>query len=827
MTESIAQDFEKLGLFYLGKRFDLATNQSTNDLVLYDSKDLLTHAVCIGMTGSGKTGLCLSLVEEAAIDNIPVIAIDPKGDLSDLLLSFPNLSGAEFQPWVNADEARQQNVTVEEFAEKEASNWRDGLAAWGQDSERVKRLRDAADFRIYTPGSNAGIPISIVQSLAAPSAEVIEDSDAMRERVVTTANCLLALLGTSIDPLKSREHILLSNILDQNWRNGVNLTLHDIIQQIQKPPMTQVGAIDLESFYPAKERFELAMSVNNLLAAPGFDAWLTGEPLDVDKLLHSETGKPRISIFSIAHLGDTERMFFVSLLLGQMVSWIRSQSGTSSLRAILYMDEIFGYFPPVANPPSKTPLLTLLKQARAYGLGLVLASQNPVDLDYKGLANTGTWFIGRLQTERDKMRVLDGLEGAISETGGEFNRQDMEKILAGLGKRVFLMNNVHESRPEIFQTRWTLSYLRGPLMKTQIKQLMDPIKSASRKGQSELKSVNTSESGTSDSQSAQNMLAEKQAKKTAERAKNSVTGKRPALSPDIRQLFLKNNASPANAENTVYKPVLFGSATVRFIDAKTGLDESQDKSFTVTVTGDGASLNWSDGSAVKYTDGELEQEPVSNATFEQVPPGLCQATNYKLWTKSFATWLASTQKYYLLCCPSLKFYSLPGEAEGPFKVRLQQRLNEMRDDGKAKLRDKYTAKINSLQTRIQAAQQKVERTAQIAKEDQLHSAISIGATIFGAMVSRRPFGSTTINKASSAARSASRAAQKQADTARAAESLDTLQQQMDDLQAQFQSELSDLNNAIQSHLSATESTAIAPKKTNIVVKSMQLLWLPH
>jgi len=338
VAENVIQEFEKLGLFYLGRRYDIASGKTTNDLVLYDSKDLLTHAVCIGMTGSGKTGLCLDLVEEAAIDNIPVIAIDPKGDLSNLLLTFPNLSAEEFRPWVNADEARQNNLTTEEFAAQQASTWKSGLADWGQTSERIKMLKASADFKVYTPGSTAGLPISIVQSLSAPAQEVIDDTDAMRERVVTTANCLLALLGTSVDPLKSREHILLSNILDRAWRKGEDLTLPEIIQQIQKPPMAQVGAIDIESFFPSKERFELAMTVNNLLAAPGFDAWLSGEPLDISKLLHSESGKPQVSIFSIAHLSDTERMFFVSLLLGQIVSWTRSQSGTSSLRAILYMD---------------------------------------------------------------------------------------------------------------------------------------------------------------------------------------------------------------------------------------------------------------------------------------------------------------------------------------------------------------------------------------------------------------------------------------------------------------------------------------------------------
>ncbi len=809
MAENVTQDFEKLGLFYLGRRYDIATAKTTNDLVLYDSRDLLTHAVCIGMTGSGKTGLCLDLVEEAAIDNIPVIAIDPKGDLSNLLLTFPNLSPEEFQPWVNADEARQNNLTTEQFAAQQASAWKAGLADWGQSSDRVKMLKASADFKVYTPGSTAGIPISIVQSLSAPSEEVIDDTDAMRERVATTANCLLALLGTSVDPLKSREHILLSNILDRAWRKGEDLTLADIIQQIQKPPMTQVGAIDIESFFPSKERFELAMTVNNLLAAPGFDAWLSGVPLDISKLLHSESGKPQVSIFSIAHLSDTERMFFVSLLLGQIVSWTRSQSGTSSLRAILYMDEIFGYFPPVANPPSKMPLLTLLKQARAYGLGLILATQNPVDLDYKGLANTGTWFIGRLQTERDKMRVIEGLEGAIAESGGKFDRQEMEKILAGLGKRVFLMNNVHESRPEIFQTRWTLSYLRGPLMKSQIKTLMEPIK----------KSVSSNAPGKS--------LGVPNKPSSGSSGENTIAvNSRPALPPGIKQYFLPSKQSILSDAQIVYKPVLYASASIRFVDAKTEVDETVDRAFISDVTGDGATHNWSDAQSVKYAMDSFEAEPRPGAAFSEVPSGMAQVANYKTWAKTFATWLLQSQKYYLLHSDALDLYSQPGEQEGAFKVRLQQKSNEVRDQNKEKIREKYAAKMNALEERIRLAQQRSEREAQASRDDQLHSMLSVGATIFGAMVSRKPFGATTINKAASAARKVSKASQKQADANRANDSLQSLQEQFDEMQGQFQNELDSLNEELQSHLNSIESTAVVPKKTNIAVNTVVLLWLP-
>jgi hypothetical protein len=467
------EQFEKLGAFYLGRPYDPVKKAAQPGLILYDSKDLVTHAVCVGMTGSGKTGLCIDLLEEAALDGVPAIAIDPKGDLTNLMLTFPELRPEDFRPWINEDDARAKSLSPDDYAAQQAKLWRDGLAAWGEDGERIRRLRDAADFAIYTPGSSAGIPISILASFAAPAQAVRDDSELLRDRVTTTASSVLGLLGIAADPIQSREHILIANLLTKAWSAGQGLDLGALITQIQKPPMATVGALDLESFYPSKERAQLAVKMNNLLASPGFNAWLEGVPLDVGQLLRSESGKPRVAIVSIAHLSDAERMFFVSLLLNQVLDWARAQSGTTSLRAVLYMDEIFGYFPPVAEPPSKRPLLTLLKQARAFGLGIVLATQNPVDLDYKGLANAGTWFLGRLQTERDKARVLEGLESASAAAHAEFDKGEIDKLLSGLSQRIFLMHNVHEDAPVVFESRWAMSYLRGPLTRDQIKKLMD------------------------------------------------------------------------------------------------------------------------------------------------------------------------------------------------------------------------------------------------------------------------------------------------------------------------------------------------------------------
>jgi hypothetical protein len=421
--------------------------------------------------------LCLALLEEAAIDGIPALIIDPKGDLGNLLLTFPRLSAGEFRPWINEDDARRKGIEPDAFAVAEAERWAGGLAAWQQDAARITRLREAADPVIYTPGSEAGIPVSLLRSFAAPPAQVRDDPESMRERVSTTSTSLLGLVGIEADPLRSREHILISTILEEAWRQARDLDIAGLIQQIQSPPVAKVGVLDLEAFFPSKDRFALAMALNNLLAAPGFSAWMAGEPLDVQHLLYTPAGRPRLAVFSIAHLTDAERMFFVSLLLTQALGWMRTQPGTSSLRALVYMDEVFGYLPPVANPPSKAAMLTLLKQARAYGVGIVLATQNPVDLDYKALSNAGTWFIGRLQTERDQLRVLDALEGASASGDAPFDRPEMGRLLGALGSRVFLMHNVHEDAPEVFESRWALSYLRGPLTRSQIKTLMDPRRS--------------------------------------------------------------------------------------------------------------------------------------------------------------------------------------------------------------------------------------------------------------------------------------------------------------------------------------------------------------
>ncbi|WP_455242966.1 ATP-binding protein [Petrachloros mirabilis] len=793
-------DFEKLGVFYLGRPYDLAAKQSKPGWLLYDSKDLVTHAVCVGMTGSGKTGLCLTLLEEAAIDGIPAIIIDPKGDLGNLMLTFPGLKAEEFQPWINEDEARKQGLSPADYAKAQADLWKKGLARWQQDGARIQRLRDAADVAIYTPGSHAGLPVSILKSFAAPAVDVLEDAELFRERISTTVTSLLGLLGIEADPLQSREHILLSTILDQTWRKEEDLDLASLIHAIQSPPVSKIGVMDVESFFPSKDRFALSLKMNNLLAAPGFQTWLEGEALDIQSLLYTSSGKPRMAIFSIAHLNDAERMFFVALLLSQMVGWMRSQSGTTSLRALLYMDEIFGYFPPVANPPSKLPLLTLLKQARAFGLGVVLASQNPVDLDYKGLANTGTWFIGRLQTERDKARVLEGLEGASAGAGKKFDKGRMEQTLAGLGSRIFLMNNVHEDEPVVFETRWCLSYLRGPLTRTQIKALMDPLRSAHA-------STSVSE--------------------TAKLVKGEKGGARPLLPPDVEQYFVPLRGSQPERSDLVYLPMVLGAAQVRFVDAKSSVAMTQDVTVVVPITEGAVALDWDKAAGAPLVVEDLEKKQEEGAAFLPLPAGAGKSRNYADWAKDFGSWLYRTQTVELLKSPISKEVSKPGESERDFRLRLLQVGREQRDKAADGLRHKYASKIATLQDRIRRAEQMKDKQQSESRASQVQAAISVGASILGAFLGRKTISHANIGRATTAIRSAGRVMKESEDVGRAEENVAALQQQLFDLEAQFKSESDALAAAADPLNEKLETISVKPTKSNIAVKLVALVWTPH
>ena len=779
------RDFEKLGAFYLGK-----TDQG---LLLLDSKDLVTHAVCVGMTGSGKTGLCLGLLEEAAIDGIPAIIIDPKGDLANLLLSFPNLAPEDFLPWVNEDTARQKDVTKEQFAVDTAGKWKDGLAQWGQDGARIQRMRDAADFTIYTPGSNAGVPVSVLRSFTVPSAAILEDREALRERIQSTATALLSLLNVTGDPIQSREHILLSKLFETAWTNGNDLDIATLIQQIQKPPVTRIGVMELESFFPAKERFELAISLNNLLASPGFEAWMEGVPLDISSLLYTPAGKPRMAIFSIAHLSDAERMFFVALLLNQAVSWMRTLPGTTSLRALIYMDEIFGYFPPTANPPSKLPLLTLLKQARAYGIGVVLSTQNPVDLDYKGLANCGTWLIGRLQTERDKQRLVDGLQGAAAQSGSQMNPAALDQLLSSLKARIFLMSNVHRGGLEVFESRWVMSYLAGPLTKAQIRQL-------------------------SRAKPAEGSAPPPPPMPVAGPAGNP----RPVLPPEIEQHFLPFRGTG----DAAYHPVLMGAASVRFTDTKTKIDITRDVRFLTPLQSGPVPVDWQQAEETDVEPTELEAEPSSPATYESLPEIAAKAKSYAGWNKDLGNWLFATQKLELFRSNNLKMVSEPEESERDFRIRLNDAARVARDEAVSVLRQKFTPKLNLLEERIRRAQQVIQKEEEQSSAAKVQTGLSIATGILGAFLGRG-FNRSTVGAVGSAARSFGKASKESSDVGRAQENLHAAEEQKAEIEQQLQEEVATMQMRFDALNEALETINIAPKKTNITVKFFSLCWRPE
>lgn len=814
-SPSTAEDFEKLGVFYMGRPYDLASKQAQPGWLLYDSKDLVTHALCVGMTGSGKTGLCLALLEEAAIDNIPAIIIDPKGDLGNLMLTFPSLKGEDFQPWINEDDARKKGLSPADYAKAQAELWTKGLAGWQQDGARIQRLHDTADFAIYTPGSNAGIPISILKAFSAPPQEVLDDIELLREQVSATVTSLLGLIGLSVDPLKSPPHILLSSILEVAWKKGQSFNLTTLIQQIQTPPFERMGALDIESFYPSEDpsrkddpykgRFSLAKRLNNLIAAPAFQIWKQGVSLDIDSLLHTATGKPKHSIISIAHLNDAERMFFVTLLLTQTLAWMRRQPGTTSLRAILYMDEIFGYFPPVANPPSKLPLMTLLKQARAFGLGVVLATQNPVDLDYKGLANIGTWFIGRLQTERDKARVMEGLEGASSSSGKKFDKARMEQILAGLGSRIFLMNNVHEDEPVVFETRWCLSYLRGPLTRTQIKMLMDPLKPK-----------------IDENLNAQQVEAEQESF-----GNQPLQQGRPLLPPGVPQHFVPLRSTKPEGSELIYVPMLLGASQIRFSDTRSGVDTTENVTVLAPITESAVSIDWDHATNAELAVADLERDPEEGAQFLALPASAGKAKSYADWNKDFGGWLFRTQKIELSKSPSTKEVSKPGESERDFRVRLQQSGRESRDKGADSLRQKYAPKIATLQDRIRRAELAKEKQQAESRSSQMQAAISVGASILGAFMGRKTISAANIGRATTAIRTAGRVVKESKDVGVAEENVAGLQQQLADLEAQFKSESDALAAATDPLNEKLETISIKPTKANIAVKLVALAWTPH
>ncbi len=832
---------EKLGAFYIGKSYDLAKGQLLDEPIIYDARDLTTHAVCVGMTGSGKTGLCIGLLEEAALDNVPAILIDPKGDITNLLLTFPDLRPEDFQPWINLDDARRKGMSETEYAKSVAETWSKGLADWGEGPDRIRSLKNAADFRIYTPGSDAGIPVSILSSFQCPALSWDDDEEALRDQIQGTVSALLGLVGIDADPLRSREHILLSNIIENAWRKGENLDLAKLITSIQNPPIRQLGVFDVDTFFPEKDRFGLAMALNSIIAAPSFVTWLQGEPLDIASILYSPTGKPRHSIFYIAHLDDAQRMFFVTLLLEQVITWMRKQSGTTSLRALLYMDEIFGYFPPTANPPSKRPLLTLMKQARAFGLGIVLTTQNPVDLDYKGLTNAGTWFIGKLQTERDKARVLDGLESASASAGGGLDRSQIDNVISDLGSRVFLLHNVNQKSPTIFQTRWAMSYLRGPLTRSQVRTLMAPLKTPAvapapaqpAPPRAEPRDEARGAAATPASPSAPAAPA------VSPPPASGYNRTPPTLSPDLPQVYLPLRISPnralaaleaeqgvnlqAEESNLVYEPALLALGAVAFLDRARGASETRRVGKLVRQGDLGAIVRWEEADAVAFDERELEKQVEGEAFFASAPAELNKATEIKRYERDFVDYLYRQEQIELLYSPTLKLYSQPGESERDFKARTQLAAREQRDAEVEALHKKYQTQLGRLQTRLEREQQELEEDkadlASRGREEWLSGAETV-VGMLGLFGRRRRSG---LSQAASKRRMTANA---KADVAESEAEIARLEEEIAQIESDRDAEIEAIGQRWTEATEKFETYAVKPKKTDCQADLVALAWVP-
>lgn len=788
------QDFEKLGSFYLGKEVG---DNNTDNLVLYDAKDLTTHAVIIGMTGSGKTGLGVCLLEEALIDNVPMIAIDPKGDLGNLLLTFPNLAPADFKPWLDASEASTQAISLDELAAQKAELWQKGLTQSGQSGQRIQTLRNQVDMKIYTPGATHGYPISLLGSLAAPPEQIKANREAYIERINATTTGLLALLDVENDEL-SREHLLIGQILQSHWDKGQNLVLEDLITFIQQPPFDKIGVMDIETVFPSKDRVKLAMQINALLASPSFVTWMEGEPLNSENLLFTDKGKAKLSVMNIAHLSDSERQFFVTLLLNDILAWMRTQPGTGSLRAILYIDEIFGYMPPIGNPATKSLLLTLLKQARAYGLGLVLSTQNPVDLDYKGLSNAGTWFIGRLQTEQDRARVSDGLLSASAEG---LDKAGLNACFDQLGKRKFLLHNIHENQPVIMSSRWAMSYLAGPLSAEQIKKLCPK------------------DNGV-------NPPTETTAQPLAIDLANVAAGtsNQPTLVTGVAHYFSASKKAVSDSNLISYQPALMAMTTILYEDSRNGVSEQHKNVFITPFTDSVIPVDWQN--AQKYSQDALilSKELPNQGSFQPLITVAQRKESYSDWQRTLKLWLREEAPLTVFACPLTKTVSNPSETESQFRQRLTQNLREARDTAIEKLRSELEKKLQTLEKKLQQAEVRIEKEQAQASAKKMDLLVSAGSTLLGAFFGRKVASSRNTTRLGSTIRKASGAFNEHQDIERAKAALELVQADIDALETQFIDSSEKIKNQYDVNSIVLEEKTIPAKSSNIHVDLLTLVW---
>ncbi len=837
---------EQLGSFYLGGLLNESGDVDEQPLLL-DARDLTTHAICVGMTGSGKTGLCIGLLEEAALDRVPALLIDPKGDITNLLLQFPELLPEDFQPWVNVDDARRKNKSVEEYAASTADMWRNGLSDWGIDGELIQTLKNSADYTIFTPGSDAGVGVNIMGSLKAPSISFDDDAEMLRERISGMVAALLALIGENVDPVRSNEGVLLSMIFEHYWRLGVDLDLPKLILAVQNPPFEKLGVFDVETVYPSKDRTKLAMSFNMLMASPTFSEWLQGESLDIETLLFTREGKPRQSIFYLAHLTDSERMFFVTLLMESVVTWMRRQSGTTSLRALIYFDEIFGFFPPTAEPPSKRPLLTIMKQARAYGVGAVLVTQNPVDIDYKGISNAGAWFIGKLQTERDKARVLDGLKGAIAESGSSNTSINYDGLISRLNRREFLLHNIHADRPVVFQTRWVMSYLRGPLTRPQVKSLMEE---AGKRGESlpavevAIGSISPSEPEVASAQngpesSKSTDSASTEASTPSEEVPNGYVSTVVGLDTGIRQRYLESNVPvgaavhqlqertpDAQIERTsfVYHPGVVGEASVQFVHRNRDKATIEDLAFFSPILEETHGIQWDAASAIDAN--ALQRAPGSGGDagpyYQPVSADYDSEREFMSVEKEFNDWVYYNSRIRMLVQEDLALYQQSGESDSAFMQRVTHAAREARDAEVDGLENKYEDKIARVNSKITDVNRKIEGLELELNSRRQLELIGLGEGALGYFLNRRR---SSVFSGIGSRRRMTTKAHYALETA--SEQLVDLQEDVSELQAELEEATSEITLKWANAVDKVETVELKPRRADVEIIGVSIAWAPH
>lgn len=828
------------GKFYLGRIFDPASGRTTDDPLLLDPADLTTHAVVVGMTGSGKTGLCIDLLEEAALNGIPALMIDPKGDITNSLLHFPSLAPQDFLPWVNADQARRQGQTVEEAAAQAAASWKAGLSEWGIGPDRVQALKNAVGFSVYTPGSSSGLPVSILASFKAPAFSWDTHRELLREKISDTVTALLGLVGLNdIDPVRSREHILLANIFESAWSQGRDIDLGELILQTQKPPFDRLGVFDINTFFPEKDRFELAMLLNNMLAAPAFQSWIEGEPLDIQTMLYLPDGRARHSVFYIAHLNDNERMFFVSLLYAAVESWMRSQPGSPLLRLILYFDEIYGYLPPVRNPPSKQPMLRMLKQARAFGVGQVLVTQNPVDLDYKGLSNAGAWFIGKLQTERDKERLLDGLSSAAP---GGLDRNAYNHLISALGKRVFLLHNVHEQKPVLFQTRWAMNYLPGPLTRVQIPQLNRLVGAGLH--QPEQPSQDLSPSGSVQSTPLQAApLDQFQPIPLVEQPDESptlgadLTGQgsltRPSVPSGVNEFFLPNNLTfsealrldgrtiltEASMNTLLYRPSLLAQALVRFSERKYDLDHELVLAAIVDEPDRRGTVRWEHYTSAALDPDRLDPAPIPQARFAALDAPLNDGRMLKSLERDFLDWVYRTARVTVRAHPELSVYAGPEVSQAEFRRLCSEKARQRREEDLARVEAAYDKKFQVLETRLERELRELESDETELSHRRMEEMGTHAEYLFSLFSKRKRRFSTSLTKRRLTE-------QAKADVKESRKAIAAFEKQLDILEEEEAHEVERINQHWAALAAEFSEIALAPYQKNIFLDLFGVAWMP-